>query len=668
MKSLLFILCLALSLFSVTAQNQHNPGANHGNRFEQLDYLLQSPNEYRTASGAPGPKYWQQRADYDITVELDEAKNFITAAETVTYYNNSPDVLKYIWLQLDENFHRDSTDANRSETEPLPKQITEDYLNDLDRKHLAGLGINITSLTDVAGKKLSYTINQTMMRIDLPVSLKPGQKFVFNVKWNYLLNEKGGDRGGYEMFPEGNSIYSITQWFPRMAVYSDFQGWQTLPFTGGAEFALTFGNYKVKITVPADHIVAATGECKNYATVLTPKQLQRWQQAQSAKEPLEIITLDESIEKLKTRSTSKKTWIFEAINVRDFAFNSSRRFVWDAMPVYIDGKKIMCMSYYGKEAYPLYSEFSTKLIAHTLKVYSRLTFTYPYPLAQSVEANDGMEYPMLAMNRGRVDQNGGYSQARLRDTKSVIIHEVGHNFFPMIVNVDERQWWWMDEGLNSFCQYLAEQEWEPGYPSKRGPMVNVLDYMRLPKNQLEPIMTKADVVANVGSNGYVKAATGLNLLRETIMGHELFDFSFREYARRWAFKHPTPADLFRTMEDASAIDLDWFWRGWFFSTDAVDISLDSVKWLKMDTTLNGREVNLYELTFSNKGGMLMPVIIEWTYADGKKEVENIPVTVWMKDETGFKKVFHKTKQVTAIKLDPKKITADINEQNGDLAH
>ena len=662
----LFSATIVLLFFlNSSAQQLNNPGSNHGNRFEQLDYLLQEPSVYRTASGAPGPKYWQQRADYDISVDINESENILTGTETVTYYNNSPDILKYIWLQLDENFHRDTTDAHRSSTDALPRYISAEFIAELDLKNYIGLGVNITSLTDVTGKKLSYTINQTMMRIDLPQDLKPGQKFTFNVKWNYRINEKGDSRGGYEYFEEdGNNLYSITQWFPRMAVYSDFQGWQTLPFTDGAEFALTFGNYKVRITVPADHIVAATGECRNYPSVLSPKELQRLQLAQSAKEPVEIVTLAEANEKLKIKSSKKNIWIFEATNVRDFAFNTSRRLVWDAMPTYIDGKKIMCMSYYGKEAYPIYSRFSTKLIAHTLKVYSRITFTYPYPVAQSIEANEGMEYPMLAMNRGRTDKNGNISEARLLDMKSVIIHEVGHNFFPMIVNSDERQWWWMDEGLNSFCQYLAEQEWEPGYPSRRGPMIKVLDYMRMSKDDLEPIMTKGDVVANVGSNAYIKAATGLNLLRETIMGHDLFDFSFREYARRWAFKHPTPADFFRTMEDASAIDLDWFWRGWFFSTDPVDISLDSVRWIKTEAPINGEGVNLYELKFSNKGGMIMPVIIEWTFMDGTKELEKIPVSVWMKDENGFTKLFHKRKEVSAIKLDPYKITADINEANG----
>jgi hypothetical protein len=662
-----FVFALAFMLLTQVSFSQlRNPGSNHANRFEQLDYLLQDPNEYRTASGAPGPKYWQQRADYDITVDIDEVKNVLTGAETVTYFNNSPDVLKYIWLQLDENFHKKSSDNNRISTGGMPSRVTEPYLAGLDNARLDGLGVNITSLTDAVGKKLAYTVNQTMMRIDLPAPLKPGQKFIFNVKWNYKLNEKSrGDRGGYEHFADDdNNLYSITQWFPRMAVYSDFQGWQTLQFYGGSEFALTFGNYKVKITVPEDHVVASTGECKNYSAVLTPTQLARYQKAQTAKEPVEIITLKEAIENSKTKKTGKKTWVFEALNVRDFAFNTSRRLVWDAMATNIDGKKVMCMSFYGKEAYPIYSKYSTKVTEHTLKVYSRLTIPYPYPVAQSVEANIGMEYPMLAMNYGRADKNGNYTTATRNGAISVIIHEVGHNFFPMIVNSDERQWWWMDEGLNSFCQYIAEQELEPGYPSRRGPAVTMVDYMNLPKDRLEPVMTKGDFVSDVGSNAYAKASAGLNILRETILGKELFDFSFREYARRWAFKHPTPADLFRTIEDASGSDLDWFWRGWYFGTEPVDISLDTVKWGKSDSLYNGKEVNLYELKFSNKGGMVMPVIIEWTFKDGSKEIEMVPVSVWGKNENEFTKVFKKEKEVASISLDPKKETADINPGNG----
>lgn len=666
MRSLFLLVACAMCASTLFAQLDKNPGANHGNRFEQLDFLVQDPNEYRTASGAPGPRYWQQRADYDITVDIDEANNKLTGSETVTYYNNSPDPLSYIWVQLDENFHQLSAEANRATSGGLRGRVTDQYLSDLYNDRLQGLGVNITSLTDAGGKALKYTINQTMMRVDLPVTLKAGQKFVFKVNWNYKINQKNrGDRGGYEHFvSDDNNLYSITQWFPRMAVYSDFQGWQTLQFTGGSEFALTFGNYKVKITVPADHIVASTGECKNYGSVLTKTQMERLQKAKTASEPVEIVTLNEALEASKTKSTARKTWIFEATNVRDFAFNTSRRLVWDAKTIDIEGKKVWCMSFYGKEAYPIYSKYSTKSVEHTLKVYSRMTIPYPYPVAQSVEANIGMEYPMLAMNYGRANADGSFTQSVRNGAISVIIHEVGHNFFPMIVNSDERQWWWMDEGLNSFCQYIAEQEFEPGYPSRRGPARNVVNYMKMPREEVEPIMTKGDAVKDVGSNGYLKAATGLNLLRETIIGKELFDFSFREYARRWAFKHPTPADLFRTMEDASGYDLDWFWRGWYFRTEPVDISLDSVKALQSAAQLNGKDVNLYELAISNKGGMVMPVIIEWTYRDGTKEIEKIPVGVWMDNELSFKKVFRKEKEVVSIILDPNKETTDINEANG----
>ncbi|MFN5423717.1 MAG: M1 family metallopeptidase [bacterium] len=731
---LTFALILILSSQSIS-QPLRNPGSNHGNRFEQLDYLLQDPNEYRTASGAPGPKYWQQRADYDINVEIDEVNNVLTGSELVTYYNNSPDVLTYIWLQIDENFHHPDSDNNYDDPSSMGSRMTHQQLIQMNPKeHLKGYGVNVTALTDITGKPLKYTVNQTMMRVEMPVPLKPGQKFIFKASWNYKIPDKltRNGRGGYEYFAEDdNNLYSITQWHPRLAVYSDFQGWQHMQFTGGAEFALTFGNFKVKITVPEDHIVASTGECKNLSEVLTPAQMSRWQQAQTANDPIEIVTLAEANENAKDKSKGKKTWIYEAQNVRDFAFNSSRRLVWDAMAVGVNGKKVMCMSYYGKEAYPIYRKYSTKAVAHTIDVYSKYTIPYPYPVAISVEAAIGMEYPMLAMNYGRAEKDGTYSEGVKYGAIGVIIHEVGHNFFPMIINSDERQYWWMDEGLNTFCQFLTEQEFDNNYPSRRGPAHLITDYMKLPKDLLEPIMTKGDNVVNVGANAYAKAATGLNILRETIMGRELFDYAFGEYARRWAFKHPTPSDLFRTMEDASAMDLDWFWRGWFYGTDPVDISLDSVKWYKLDaeknlalmktaefeniskvrnreekkidfytdrdTTLRDfyyynraadskmnqemmqqqldaqkdkdnyavwADKNLYELKFSNLGGMVMPIIVEWTYKDGTKEVERMPVTIWRLNEKNVSKLFVKDKEVASIRLDPMRETADINESNG----
>lgn len=727
---------LCCSILSLQAQN--NPGSNHGNRFEQLGTMLQTPNMYRSASGAPGPKYWQQRADYEIEAQLDDEKQRLTGAETITYFNNSPDPLTYLWLQLDENEHEAKGDNQQFNESRMSDKMTLATLNSLLPSN-KDLGVKIVKLTDGDGKVLPYTINQTMLRIDLPKPLMPGEKYKFKVNWWYNLSDRMtiGGRGGYEYFPEDkNYLYTISQWYPRLAVYSDFQGWQNKQFTGRGEFALTFGNFRVRMTVPADHVVGATGECQNYKEVLTPAQYQRWQQAQNSKEPVEVVNLDEAKKAIQGHAGKTSTWVYEAQNVRDFAWVSSRRLVWDALATNVEGNKVMAMSYYGPEAYPLYRRYSSKVVAHTVKSYSKHTIPYPYPVAISVEAANGMEYPMICFNYGRADKDGTYSEATKNGMIGVIIHEVGHNFFPMIVNSDERQWTWMDEGLNTFCQFMAEQEWDSNFPSGRGPAHKIVDYMKMPKDQLEPIMTNSENIVQFGPNAYAKPATGLNILRETIMGRELFDFAFREYARRWAFKHPTPADFFRTMEDASAVDLDWFWRGWFFGTEPVDISIDSLKWYRMDgknpeetaqsakadydknmdhvarqrnkaagvkyavdqdTSLqdfyskwNRFEVspadkaaysefynglskeekalydskkNFYQVTFSNKGGLVMPLIIEWTFADGTRETDRISAYIWRKNENEVTKVFAKDKQVVAVKLDPLRETADIDESN-----
>ena len=751
----IFSLCFcSLFVAFVYAQDiKNNPGSNHGNRFEQLGTILPTPNEYRTASGAPGPKYWQQRADYDIVCKLDEMEKTLTGKEKISYFNNSPDVLTYLWLQLDENEHSSINNSGYQTSNPLQKSITEADIAKLTTGKLdKEYGHNITKVTSAIGVPLKYSINKTMMRVEMPIPLKPGQQFIFNIDWNYNIIErtKYGGRGGYENFADNNNdIFTMTQWFPRLCVYSDNQGWQNHQFVGSGEFTLTFGNYKVAMTVPADHVVMATGECQNYTAVLTPAQNTRWLQAQTAKEPLEIVTLAEAKEREVKKSTQTKTWVFKADMVRDFAWGSSRKFVWDAMPTYVEGKKIMCMSGYAKEAYSLYKKFSTRAVAHTIKTYSKFTIPYPYPVAQSLEAANGMEYPMICFNYGRTEKDGTYSESTKNGMLGVVIHEVGHNFFPMIINSDERQWSWMDEGLNTFVQYLTEELWDNKYASARGPAYKIVDYMKLPKDQLEPIMTNSENIIQFGPNAYSKPCTGLNILRETIMGRENFDYAFKEYARRWAFKHPTPADLFRTLEDASAEDLDWFWRGWFYNTDPCDISLDSVRWANLSTEamslptrtnattttqpvgkpiLNSfddvskirnradktiifetdRDVNardfywsyargiakvdetpftillppqvidtfttaqkeqivngqtMYELTFSNKGGLVMPIIIEWIFEDGTKEVDRIGVNVWRKNENKVVKTFMKTKKVASIKLDPMLETADINTKN-----
>jgi Peptidase family M1 domain len=759
-KRLLIFLLTSLSAGALLAQDiQNNPSSNHGNKFEELGTILPTPNEYRTASGAPGPKYWQQRADYDIQCNLDEDKQVLTGSETITYFNNSPDELTYLWLQLDENEHSAKNNANYQEGSKLPDLVSDQGLDRVTRNEANDFGDNIVKITDALGKPLQYMVNKTMMRVELPATLKPGQKFIFKIDWNYHISDrmKYGGRGGYEYFPEdGNYLFTMTQWYPRLCVYSDFQGWQNHQFTSRGEFALTFGNFKVQMTVPADHVIGATGECQNYQQVLSPAQFARWQQAQTSKEPVEIVNLAEAKASEVKKNKAKKTWIFKADNVRDFAWGSSRKFVMDAMPAYVEGKKVMCMSYYGKEAYNLYRKFSTKAVAHTIKTYSHFTIPFPYPVAQSVEASNGMEYPMICFNFGRTEKDGSYSEATKYGMLGVVIHEVGHNFFPMIINSDERQWTWMDEGLNSFVEYLTEELWDNHFPVRgKGPAWAIVDYMKLPKDQLEPIMTNSEDIVNFGPNAYTKPATALNILRETVMGRELFDYAFKEYARRWAFKHPTPADLFRTMNDASAENLDWYWRGWFYGIQPVDLSLDSVKHLipdfdhlpahtdstivmsiakpmpdgkfptdvskernredknitfadEADTSLhdfyykynrgqipydtskytvhstfvNGKELpsftsdpvddatkdklrskQFYELQFSNKGGLVMPIIIEWTYKDGTKEIERIPAQVWRKNESHLTKVFVKDKEVASIKLDPNRETADIDESN-----
>jgi hypothetical protein len=741
-KSSFFILLLSISVYAQNIQN--NPSSNHGNKFEQLGTILPDANTYRTASGAPGHQYWQQKADYEIDAELIEKTNTLQGSEWVTYYNNSPDKLTYLWLQLDENEHDANGENHSFDNNKINQPISSDNIKNMDyATRLKELGCKILEVKDELGKPLKYTINQTMMRIELNKPLSSKGKIKFNVKWKYKLSNRleTGGRGGYEYFPEdGNSIYTITQWYPRMCVYSDNQGWQNKQFTGRGEFALAFGNFNVKMTVPSDHVVCATGVCQNYAQILSASQLQRWQQAQQAKDVVEIVTLADARSAEKTKAEKTKTWIFKADSVRDFAWGSSRKFIWDAMPSIDAGKKTMCMSFYPKEAYDLYRKYSTKVVAHTIKTYSKFTIPYPYPVAQSVEAANGMEYPMICFNFGRTEKDGTYSEATKYGMIGVIIHEVGHNFFPMIINSDERQWSWMDEGLNTFVQFLTEQEFDNNYPSSRGPAHKIVDYMKLPKDQLEPIMVNSENIIMFGPNAYSKPATALNILRETIMGRELFDYAFKEYSKRWAFKHPTPSDFFRTMEDASAVDLDWYWRGWFYDIEPVDISLDSVKVFTVvnnqqipvkidsisprqmptefehvskkrnresgmkflvdaDTTLrdfyyyykpetekkNKIAVNkfqnlevlpdsnyikdglnnkfIYELNFTNKGGLVMPIIIQWNYKDGTTEVDRIHAYIWRKNEKNVVKTFAKNKEVTSILIDPFKETADIDEKN-----
>ena len=730
-KTLLFSLASLINFSFIIGQNTND------NKFKQLYDQLATPNIYRTAAGAPGHKYYQNNAHYSMDITLNDQEQKITGKETITYVNNSPDALEYLWIQLDQNVRSKSSDSYK---------IATGDINGISSKSIKRIfpefegGFNISSVTDINDKKINYIINKTMMRINLEKPLLSGSKFELKIEWWYNINERAkiGGRSGYEYFKkDDNYLYTIAQFFPRMCVYNDVEGWQNKQFLGSGEFTLPFGDYQVNITVPANHIVSATGELINEKEILSQKQLERLEEARNSfDKPVFIVNEKEAIKNEKSKIKSMKTWKFKAKNVRDFGWASSKKFIWDAMNVKQETKNVMAMSFYPKEGNPLWEQYSTKAVAHTLKTYSNYTFDYPYPVAISIHSKSiGMEYPMICFNGGRPDKDGTYSERTKYGMISVIIHEVGHNYFPMIVNSDERQWTWMDEGLNTFLQFLSEKEWDYDYPSRRGPAYKIVDYMKGNKSTISPIMTNSESIHQFGNNAYGKPATALNILRETIMGRELFDYAFKTYSKRWMFKHPTPDDFFRTMEDASAVDLDWFWRGWFFTNDHVDISLDKVipykinsqdpnvnkgKLRKKFNEINSNDISnqrnkemvtylktdnkladfynsydrfevtekekkkykdflanlsesdksllntdyyFYELSFSNLGGLVMPLILEFKFEDGTKSMKRIPAEIWKKNNDKIQKVFGFNKEVKSICLDPFLETADTDLNN-----
>ena len=584
---LVFILTVSLTMSRAWAAD-----ADH--LFRQLNDEWPTPNEKRLATGAPGPEYWQQRADYKIQVSLDEHQNRLSGQETITYHNNSPHTLKYLWMQVENQIFDPRSLSRRSETAPVYDGMSfQAFRNDQYARGFDG-SVELSGFQDISGNALAFTRVDTNVRIDLPEPLGPGEQYTFSLKWEMPINDatRVRARTGYEFFEEdGNAIYELAHWYPRMVAYTDYTGWQHKSFLGRGEFTLEFGDFEVSITVPADHIVAASGVLQNPHDVLTAKHLDRLESAAQSDKPVFIITESEARENQKEGSDGSLTWTYKAENVRDFAWASSRKFMWDAMAVPCGDRTVMAMSYFPPEAEPIWSKYSTHAVAHTIDVYSKFTFDYPYPVAISVNGPvGGMEYPMICFNGPRGMEDGTYfgqpkSGSEWRHSKygliSVVIHEVGHNWFPMIVNSDERRWTWMDEGLNSFLQYLAEREWEEDYPSRRGEPDAMVSYMTSSKQV--PIMTHSDLIHQFGNNAYGKPATALNVLRESVLGRELFDFAFREYSQRWMFKRPEPFDFFRSLEDASGVDLDWFWNGWFYSTAHCDIAIEDVEYWQVSS-------------------------------------------------------------------------------------
>ena len=710
------ITLFVFSLFFITTANiaqekkgekKTQQGHTDQNKFRQMKDVLATPNDQHTASGAPGHQYSQQKVDYIMDIRLEESTNKIYGDEKITYYNNSKDNLEYLWVQLDQNMRADDSQTPLAKSGGASAWLTPNKFKSTYLKESQGFGFNIEKV-ESNGKPLSHFINKTMMRVNLPKTLAPGENFKFSIKWNYKINDinKDGGRSGLEAFPDGNNNYTIAQFFPRLAVYNNVEGWQNMQFWGRSEWALEFGDYEVNLTVPSDHIVDATGVLQNEKDVLTKTQRKRWEIAKKTfDKPVMIVTQEEAEKAEKGRATGTKTWKFKAQKVRDFAFASSRKYIWDAMATNINGKTVMAVSLYPKEGNPLWEEHSTKAVATTLIEYSKLTFDYPYPKAISVHSErQGMEYPMICFNFGRPNPDGTYSDRTKKGMLGVIIHEVGHNFFPMIVNSDERQWTWMDEGLNSFVEILAEDVYDPELFASN-PAKNITRYMGGDQSNISPIMSQGDYVKQFGPNAYTKPAAGLYILRKTIMGPKLFDHAFRTYSQRWMFKHPTPEDFFRSMEDASGMDLDWFWRGWFYTTDVTDIGIKSVKPLyltdkpservtklkeqykqyfdnlgdlvfltdkkedananAMDQYLDGKKAPayIYSVEFEKPGGLVMPLIVELTYADGTTEKQTFPAQIWMKNDNTVKRVFSSTQEIKSFKVDPDFETADVDTSN-----
>ena len=717
---------------------QVQKGHTNKNKFRQLYDQFADPNKYHNASGAAGVEYYQQQVDYVMDIELDEQNSRLYGEEKIKYTNNSPDNLPYLWLQLDQNIRKkNAPNLEKNSSGNSVTQSPSGFIRNFIEEDFDG-GFNIDWVRDLEDKPLSFNINQTMMRIDLPEAIAPGQVFEFKIKWWYNINNRlnYGGRSGYETFENDvNKVYTIAQFFPRLCVYNDVEGWQNYQFWGNGEFALEFGDYDVNITVPSDHILEATGSLQNPKEVLTREEYKRFQDSKTSyNKPVFIVNQEEANSKESSFSKAKSTWRYRAKNVRDFAFASSRKFIWERQAVNVGKNKVMAVSIYPKEGNPLWEDYSTKAVIQTLKTYSKFTFDYPYPKAVSVHAkNIGMEYPMICFNFGRPEEDGSYSDRTKFGMISVIIHEVGHNYFPMIVNSDERQWGWMDEGLDTFVQYLTEQDFGISYPesiagldkypSRRGAPKNIVPYMAGNQEFISPIMSNPENVYQLGPNAYAKPATALNILRETIMGKEAFDHAFKTYSQRWMFKHPTPEDFFRTMEDASAIDLDWFWRGWFYSTDVVDIGVKNVKQYyfsdspdqkakkKLDSygyslqnlpemvfkiddqseSFNSDLVDqnpvensqilrdfllkeginlksqtpkyLYEVEFEKPGGLVMPLIVEYSYADGSSERITYPAQLWRKNDSSVTKTIASSKKLIGVTIDPDLETADVNLDN-----
>jgi hypothetical protein len=616
--------------------------------FSPLD--LPAPNAQREGSGAPGPGYWQQQVDYSIDATVEPETRLVSGKGRVTYHNNSPDALDYLWLHLEQNSFRD--DGLASAVSPRGP----------DGKRRGGSdGYTISAVKGVDGAELKFTPMDLVARLDLPAPLPPGGTFSWDMEWSFKIPDGVYRRFGLEKVEQGK-IVEVAQWFPCVAVYDDVYGWNTLPYIGSGEFYTNFGDYDVRISVPREDLVVATGVLQNPTEVWTAEQQARWEKAKSSTETVMIRSADE-VGKAETRPAGDGplTWHFKASKVRTFAFAASDAFILDAASLDGTPDSTLCVSAYPKEATPNWTH-STQMLRTAMGGFNERWSKFPWPVMTNVNGPErGMEYPQIIFCGSRRDERSLYG---------VTAHELGHNWFPMVVNTDERRHGWMDEGFNTFIDYYSAWDWfsEPdqdainrrgsGNPSSGGTLMR--------STQVLPIDTPPDRLTG-GLNGalsYGKTAQGLVLLRESILGPERFDAAFRTYIRRWSFKSPQPSDFFRSMDDAAGMDLAWFWREWFQETDVLDQAIGSVvqplaAWHKDTgewTWTPGKVV------VENRGDMVMPLVFRVTFEGGEQRTVTLPVDIW-NNTNRWTEPIPASAKITSVVIDPETAFPDMDRTN-----
>jgi len=640
----LILLC-ALSLNSAAQQNNTTDGNYDAHAAFGPLFYTQNGNEFRSASGYPGPKYWQNRADYNIAATLDDVKNTVTGTVVITYKNNSPDKLPYLWLQLDQNLF--SEKSRGAALIPPGSRYGA-------RGEKVDGGYRLKDpIVSQKGKAVKFRsiIEDTRMQIRLEEPLAAGEVISIRIDYSFVIPLNGSDRMGH-LETKNGEIYTIAQWFPRMCVYDDVLGWNTLPYWGASEFYCEYGDVDFTVNAPASHLVMGSGELLNPQEVFTAQQLSRWNAAKSSDQKVSIRSEAEVTDPKSRPAKDRLTWRFKMSNTRDVAWASSKAFVLDAARINLpSGKKALAVSAQpvesnGNDSYGRGVEYVKGAIEH----YSQKWFEYPYPMAVNIASNvSGMEYPGIVFCGWK---------AKTSETWGVIDHEFGHTWFPMIVGSNERKYGWMDEGFNTFINGLSNDAFNNG-EYKNAPVDMHANARFMGSPGVESIMLSPDGMKerNIGLNLYYKPSWGLKILREQVLGADRFDYAFQNYIKHWAFKHPTPFDFFRSMDNGAGEDLSWFWRGWFLESWKMDQAITSVAPAKKNGVADG-----YNIVVANLEKMPMPVILQITTASGKKDIVKLPVDVWMRNSSWIVH-YPTTEEVVSVVLDPDKVLPDVNPDN-----